>query len=60
MAINKEFGEAVLKATTKEGKKLEKGVKKGLDGFALLFANSIKYDELAQAIKENKLELGGK
>ena len=45
---------------TQDGKKLEKGVKRGLDGFALLFANSIKYDELAQAIKENKLELGGK
>ena len=45
---------------TQDGKKLEKGVKKGLDGFALLFASAIKYDELAQAIKENKLELGGK
>jgi hypothetical protein len=42
---------------TKEGKKLESGVKKGLDGFALMFANSIKYDELAQAIKENKFNL---
>lgn len=58
--INKIFADAVLSATTKEGKKLEKGVKKGLDGFALLFANAVKYDELAKAIKDDKIELGGK
>lgn len=48
---------AEVKATTQEGKKLEKGVKKGLDGFALMFASAIKYDELAQAIKDNKFNL---
>ena len=46
-----------MASKTKEGQKLENGVKKGLDGFALMFANSIKYDELAQAIKENKFNL---
>ena len=57
MAINKVFADAVIKSTTEEGKKLEKGVKKGLDGFALMFASSIKYDELAQAIKDNKFNI---
>lgn len=41
-----------LKSKTKEGKKLEKGVKRGLDGFSLMFANAIKFDELAKAIKD--------
>ena len=57
MAINKVFADAVIKSTTEDGKKLEKGVKKGLDGFALMFASAIKYDELAQAIKDNKFNL---
>lgn len=48
---------AEIKSKTKDGQKLEKGVKKGLDGFALMFANPIKYDELAQAIKDNKFNL---
>lgn len=45
---------------TQDGKKLEKGVKKGLDGFALLFASAINYDKVAEAVKNNTLELGGK
>ena len=43
---------------TKDGKRLEKGVKKGLDGFALMFANAINYDKVADAL--DKGLLGGK
>lgn len=44
-----------MKATTKEGKKLERSTTRGLDGFSLMFANAINYDALAKAIKEGKL-----
>ena len=41
---------------TQDGKKLEKGVKKGLDGFALLFASAINYDKGAEAVDKGLLE----
>lgn len=44
-----------LKSTTKQGKKLERETKKGLDGFALMFANAIKYDKLAEAINKGEI-----
>ncbi len=43
-----------IKSKTKEGQKLERKTKKGLDGFSLMFANAIKFDELAEAIKNGK------
>ena len=45
-----------MKSKTKDGQKLEKQITKGLDKFSLMFANAIKFDELAQAIKDGKLK----
>lgn len=45
-----------LKSKTEGGQKLEKDVKKGLDGFSLMFASAIKYDELDKAIKSGALD----
>ena len=53
--INPIFGEAALQALTQNGKKLEKETKKGLDGFALMFANAIKYDDLSKAINDGAI-----
>lgn len=54
--IKKEVAQAeTIKSQTKDGAKLEKQVKKGLTGFSLMFANAIKFDDLAKAIKNGKL-----